>query len=134
MKNTILTILLLPAIAGLSQKPLFTSTSKHPFSEQIKNDSFVLTLTGRSVLKGDITFHIYKNSRIIFTDTFPAADLTRNGSDDPGDIPADFKPVLAEIRSNRSAIGLVYSHRYEGTYAITWSKKKAKAQFYYSSD
>lgn len=172
MKNIILAILLFPAIAAVSQKPIFTSTAKHPFSSHAQSDSFVLTLTGRSVLKGNITFHIYKNNTIVFTDTFPASDLlgdmydaiptdkqradtiigrmkrffdsenfiqpaikiTRNGPADPEDIPTEFKPILAEIRSDRSAIGFVYSHGYEGTYAITWSKKKAKALYYFESD
>lgn len=168
----ILIILLFPAIAALSQKPIFTSTAKHSFSSHAQNDSFVLTLTGQSVLKGNVTFHIYKNNTIIFTDAFPASDLlgdmydviptdkqrtdtilarmkrffnnenfiqpaikiTRDGPSDPEDIPAEFKPILAELRSDKSAIGFVYSHGYEGTYAITWSKKKAKALYYFESD
>jgi hypothetical protein len=172
MKNGILAILLIPALSCLGQKPLFTSTAKHVFSTPAKNDSFTLTLTGKSILKGNITFHIYKNNAIVFTDTFPASDLlgdmydaiptnkqradtiigrmkrffdgenfiqpaikiTRNGPADHKDIPAEFKPILTEIRSDKSAIGFVYSHGYEGTYAITWSKKKAKALYYYTSD
>jgi hypothetical protein len=172
MKSITLALLLTVSIAALGQKPLFTATAKHPFSSRAQNDSFVLSLTGRSVLGGNITFHIYKDSKVIFTDTFPASDLlgdryadiptdkqradtilhrmkiffgsnnfiqpairiTRDESGNSTDIPPEFKLILAEIQSDSSAIGFVYSHGYEGTYAIAWSKKKAKALFYYSSD
>lgn len=168
MKNVILVMLLSSALSGLSQKPLLVSTAKHPFSNPALNDSFVLTLTGNSVLKGHITLHIYRSSTVIFTDTFPASDLLgdmydaiptdkqradtilgrmktffagenfvqpaikitqHEGSDD-----SEFKTIQAEIRSDPKAIGFVYSHGYEGTYAIVWSKKNSKAVLYYESD
>jgi hypothetical protein len=44
------------------------------------------------------------------------------------------KAVWLDIKSNKEAIGFVYSYGYEGTYAIAYSKKKQKAVLYYSSD
>lgn len=44
------------------------------------------------------------------------------------------KAIWLDIKSNKEAIGFVYSYGYEGTYAIAYSKKKQKVVLYFSSD
>jgi hypothetical protein len=44
------------------------------------------------------------------------------------------KQLWQDIKSDTSATGFLYSHGYEGTYGIAYSKKKQKAVCYFSSD
>lgn len=44
------------------------------------------------------------------------------------------KEIWKEIKSDSSITGFVYSHGYEGTYAIAFSKKKKKVVFYFTAD
>ena len=44
------------------------------------------------------------------------------------------KVTFYDIKSDQSAIGFLYTHGYEGTYGIAWSKKQKKVVKYFYSD
>ena len=148
-------------------KVLYTTKVLHPFSDINKKNSFCLTLTGKSVVSGKITFEIYDfNKRLIHNESFDASGLL---GDEGEVIPVKVQPdtiitrmkrffnkenfikpaikmakkfdpdysdkiIWSEINSNKSAIGFLYAHGYEGSYAIAYSRKNKKAVCYYSSD
>ncbi len=75
---------------------------------------------------------IRKNINRFFADScfiYPAIKIAEPFYDDNSN-----KAIWLDIKSNKQAIGFVYSHGYEGTYAIAYSKKKQKVVQYFSSD
>lgn len=59
----------------------------------------------------------------------PAIKIAEPFSSDTSD-----KEIWYDIKSDKSAIGFVYYHGYEGVYCIAYSKKKKKVVNYFTSD
>jgi len=77
-----------------------------------------------AIIRKRIT-HFFSDSCFIY----PAIKIAEPFFEDNSD-----KAAWLDIKSNKDAIGFVYSYGYEGTYAIAYSNKKKKAILYYSSD
>ena len=147
---------------------LLVITETHKFSDISKHDMFSLTLSGESILKGQILFKIVNSdNQIIYKKTFPAYDLLWDQADvitsvklkedtivhrmkmffakinfsEPAiklipnfDPDSSEKGIWQDIKQDKTAIGFIYTHGYEGTYAIAYSKRSKKTVLYFSSD
>jgi hypothetical protein len=62
---------------SISQKNIVLSRSvRQPFSEVHKEDLFRLTITGKAIVSGEVSFEIINsNGRILYAETFPAQYL-----------------------------------------------------------
>lgn len=74
---------------------------------------------------------IARIERFFYAGSFiqPATRIAENFDPDNSD-----KNTWEEIKATPGAVGFIYSHGYEGTYAIAYSRSRKKAVTYYSSD
>jgi len=150
-----------------TEKTILSNTRQHSFSDPKKKDTFTITLTGQSILNGNVSFKIRDCKKtIIYEQKFKAEDLLGDMADvlnsrqqqdtiesrirkffneknytSPAIAANDkfyednsTKEVWNDIKSNKAAIGFLFSYGYEGTYGIAYSKKKHKVVTYFYSD
>jgi hypothetical protein len=146
---------------------LIAKAYTHPFSDPTKQDVFNISLVGKSLLKGTVTFKIVDfMGRQIFIEKYPSEDFLTGETDlrspkqlanklkaqidhffdaknfalpaislaDRYDSDYSDKKTWEDIKAERTATGFTYSHGYEGTYSIAWSKKQKKVVVYFSID
>jgi hypothetical protein len=66
-----------------SSKVLINKIFMHPFSDPIRSDKFTLSITGKSILKGKVTFRIINFSgKQIFKEVYNPEDLLGDMADD----------------------------------------------------
>jgi hypothetical protein len=167
MKRLALLIILSVCYSISNAQTLIAKTIKHAFSNSNQPDIFTLSLTGKSILKGTVTFKIFTSTnKEIYKEVFPSTDLlgdmqdvlTNNQKIDTiknrvkhfFDNENFYKPAIeanaqydedetdketwVDIKGDRTAVGFLYSHGYESSFGIAYSKKKKKVVQYFYSD
>ena len=148
---------------------LTSNVAQHTFSDTYKKDTFKLTLSGSSILDGNLTFKIVDfNNAIIFSDTFPSSDLLNDQADviptpkqkedsilkrvrdffnekrfvqpaitstDPYDEEINCgRETWENLIADATSIGFIYSHGYESSFGIVYSKRDKRVVQYFASD
>ena len=111
---------------------LITKTYKHPFSNPNKPDVFILSLTGRSILTGTVTFQIIDfNGKQLFKEKYPAKDFLVGETDifSPKQLAGRIKDQISHFfdATNYATPAISSKDKYDADYSDkkVWNNIKA---------